>query len=82
MSAIGNYCLENSDKKVIFVTAEDFTNEFVESIGAKNPQKFKNKYRNADVLLIDDIHFFQNKDGTQEELFHTFNDLVIIDYVC
>lgn len=75
MSAIGNYCLENSEKKVIFVTAEDFTNEFVESIGAKNPQKFKNKYRNADVLLIDDIHFFQNKDGTQEELFHTFNAL-------
>ena len=75
MCAIGNHCLANGDKKVIYVTAEDFTNEFVESIGAKNPQKFKNKYRNADVLLIDDIHFFQNKDGTQEELFHTFNAL-------
>ena len=75
MCAIGNHCLANGDKKVIYVTAEDFTNEFIESVGAKTTQKFKNKYRNADVLLIDDIHFFQNKDGTQEELFHTFNAL-------
>ena len=75
MCAIGNHCLSNGDKKVIYVTAEDFTNEFIESLGTKNPQKFKNIYRNADVLLIDDIHFFQNKDGTQEELFHTFNAL-------
>ena len=75
MCAIGNHCLANGDKKVIYVTAEDFTNEFIESVGTKTTQKFKNKYRNADVLLIDDIHFFQNKDGTQEELFHTFNAL-------
>ncbi len=75
MCAIGNHCLANGDKKVIYVTAEDFTNEFIESVGAKTTQKFKNKYRNADILLIDDIHFFQNKDGTQEELFHTFNAL-------
>jgi len=75
MCAIGNHCLNDGNKKVIYVTAEDFTNEFIESVGAKTTQKFKNKYRNADVLLIDDIHFFQNKDGTQEELFHTFNAL-------
>ena len=75
MCAIGNQCLENGNKKVIYVTAEDFTNEFIGSVGAKTTQKFKNKYRNADVLLIDDIHFFQNKDSTQEELFHTFNAL-------
>ena len=75
MCAIGNQCLENGNKKVIYVTAEDFTNEFIGSVGAKTTQKFKNKYRNADVLLIDDIHFFQNKESTQEELFHTFNAL-------
>ena len=75
MCAIGNHCLSDNSKKVIYVTAEDFTNEFIESVGAKTTQKFKNKYRNADVLLIDDIHFFQNKDSTQEELFHTFNAL-------
>ena len=75
MCAIGNYCLEKTDKRIIYVTAEEFTNEYVSSVGAKTTQKFKNKYRNADVLLIDDIHFFQNKESTQEELFHTFNAL-------
>lgn len=76
MQAIGNQAYSNNKKaKIIYKTAEEFTNEFVESIGNKTPQKFKNKYRSADILLIDDIHFFQNKEGLQEELFHTFNAL-------
>ncbi|MFQ3619781.1 MAG: chromosomal replication initiator protein DnaA [Spirochaetales bacterium] len=61
--------------KVVYVTAESFTNEFIQGLRDKNIYKFKNKYRNADVLLIDDIHFLQNKEETQEELFHTFNAL-------
>ena len=64
-----------ADKKVIYVTMESFTNEFIESIQNKRSNQFKLKYRNADVLLIDDIHFLQNKTETQEELFHTFNAL-------
>ena len=54
---------------------ENFTNEFIQSIRRKKQQEFKNKYRRADVLLIDDIHFLQKKPETQEELFHTFNAL-------
>ncbi|MDR2517639.1 MAG: chromosomal replication initiator protein DnaA [Spirochaetaceae bacterium] len=78
MQAIGNYIYENSSHKVIYNTAEDFTNEFVDSLkerGEKGTAAFKAKYRNTDVLLIDDIHFFENKETTQEELFHTFNAL-------
>lgn len=66
---------EFPDYKVVYVTAENFTNEFIQGLRDKNIYKFKNKYRNADVLLIDDIHFLQNKEETQEELFHTFNAL-------
>ncbi len=66
---------EFPDFKVVYVTAENFTNEFIQGLRDKNIYKFKNKYRNADVLLIDDIHFLQNKEETQEELFHTFNAL-------
>ncbi len=76
LQSIGNYVLEhNPDLKVVYVTAEMFTNEFIQSIGDKKTQAFKNKYRKVGVLLIDDIHFLQGKDSTQEELFHTFNDL-------
>lgn len=78
MQAIGNEIWKNTDLKVIYVTAEGFTNEFIESagvVGKREMSTFKNKYRNTDVLLIDDIHFFQKKEGTQEELFHTFNAL-------
>ncbi|MCE1195530.1 chromosomal replication initiator protein DnaA, partial [bacterium] len=76
MHAIGNHVFKNSpDKKVICITAEEFTNEFIQMIHDRSTHEFKNKYRNADVLLIDDIHFFQNKPGVQEELFHTFNAL-------
>ena len=76
MHAIGNYVFQTEpEKKVICITAEEFTNEFIQMIHDRSTHEFKNKYRNADVLLIDDIHFFQNKPGVQEELFHTFNAL-------
>lgn len=75
MQSIGNYIYADSDTKVIYVTAENFTNEFIQSIRDKTTQSFKNKYRYIDVLLIDDIHFLQKKIETQEELFHTFNAL-------
>ena len=78
MQAIGNHIHENSDSKVIYVTSEDFLNEFLEAIkeGVKEASAFKNKFRYTDVLLIDDIQFFQEKKGVQEEFFHTFNSLL------
>jgi chromosomal replication initiator protein len=75
MQAIGNYIHETSNKKIIYIFAESFTNEFIEALKEKNTSSFKNKYRNVDVLLIDDIHFLQKKRETQEELFYTFNAL-------
>jgi len=66
---------DNPDLKIVYVTAESFTNEFLDFLGKKKMHQFKNKYRTVDVLLIDDIHFLQSKEGTQEELFHTFNAL-------
>ncbi len=75
MQAIGNFIYDNSDAKVIYITAENFTNEFIQAIRDNKTSAFKNKYRYVDVLLIDDIHFLQKKLETQEELFHTFNAL-------
>jgi chromosomal replication initiator protein len=75
MQAIGNYIHENSSSKIIYITAETFTNEFVLAIKEDRMPVFKNKYRYVDILLIDDIHFLENKWETQEELFHTFNAL-------
>jgi chromosomal replication initiator protein len=75
MQAIGNLAWQEKGCKIIYITAENFTNEFVEAIKNSATQGFKNKYRNADMLLIDDIHFLQKKNETQEELFHTFNAL-------
>jgi chromosomal replication initiator protein len=76
MHAIGNHVYRSTPaSKIICITAEEFTNEFIQMIHDRSAHEFKNKYRNADVLLIDDIHFFQNKPGVQEELFHTFNAL-------
>ena len=77
MQAIGNYIYQNNDDKlkICYVSAESFTNEFLDSLKTKKTNEFKNKYRNLDVLLLDDIHFLQNKEQTQEELFYTFNAL-------
>ena len=78
MQAIGNEILKNSpDKNVVYVTSERFTNDMIESIQQKNMGTFRQLYRNVDVLLVDDIQFIENKQGTQEEFFHTFNDLYL-----
>jgi chromosomal replication initiator protein len=76
MQAIGNYIHENSENKVICITSEDFLNEYLEGLAQNKMKTFKNKFRYVDVLLIDDIQFFQDKPGVQEELFHTFNALL------
>lgn len=76
MHAIGNKILENDPtKKVLYVTSETFTNEFVDAITHKTNEEFRNKYRNIDVLLIDDIQFLSKMEHTQEEFFYTFNAL-------
>ncbi len=76
MQAIGNRAWALNPKlKIICVSAEAFTNDFIYSIHEKAMSSFKNRYRSVDILLIDDIHFFENKEGSQEELFHTFNAL-------
>lgn len=76
MHAIGHYVLEhNPMAKVVYLTSEKFTNEFINSIRDNRPDDFRNKYRNVDILLIDDIQFLAGKESTQEEFFHTFNTL-------
>lgn len=76
MQAIGNY-IHNTKKnlKICYISAENFGNEFTASLASKKINDFKNKYRNLDVLLLDDIHFLQNKEGMQAELFYTFDAL-------
>lgn len=77
MNSIGFSTLrDNQDAKVLFCTGERFTNEIVEGIRNKSTNKFRDKYRKLDVLLIDDIQFIAGKDAVQEEFFHTFNELV------
>ena len=76
MQAIGNYSIKrDSNKKVIYIPCEKFTNEFIRSISNGKINNFKDTYRSVDVLLIDDIQFLAGKEGTQEEFFHTFNAL-------
>ena len=79
MHSIGHFILErNPNTKVLYVTSEKFTNEVIDSIRSGNAatlNKLRNKYRNVDVLLIDDIQFIIGKESTQEEFFHTFNTL-------
>ena len=74
LQAIGNDAIEKG-KTVIYVTSEQFMNAFTFSIKNGNMEHFRNTYRKCDVLLIDDIQFLSGKEGTQEEFFHTFNEL-------
>lgn len=76
MHSIAHYILDkNPSTKVLYVTSETFMNELITSIQNNKNEEFRNKYRNIDVLLIDDIQFISKKEGTQEEFFHTFNAL-------
>ena len=82
LHAIGNYIHEFSPNlKIMYVTCEQFTNDYINSLGSPTKNKavmeFREKYRNLDVLMVDDIQFISNKTGTQEEFFHTFNDLIL-----
>ncbi|MFB4168754.1 chromosomal replication initiator protein DnaA [Virgibacillus sp. JSM 102003] len=76
MHAIGHYVQDhNPEAKVVYLSSEKFTNEFINAIMDNKATSFRNKYRNIDVLLIDDIQFLAGKEQTQEEFFHTFNTL-------
>ena len=80
LHSIGNYIKEfNPSLEIKYVTCEQFTNDYIESLGSVNKAKtnseFRSKYRNLDVLMVDDIQFISKKTSTQEEFFHTFNEL-------
>jgi len=76
LQSIGNEVLSNfPDMVVKYMTAEKFVTEVVHAIGTRNTAKFKDQYRNVDCLLIDDVQFFARKDSSQQEFFHTFNEL-------
>ena len=76
MHAIGNRIQQNHPYlKVLYISSEKFTNELINSILHGNPEAFRQKYRNIDCLLVDDIQFLSKKEHTQEEFFHTFNTL-------
>lgn len=76
MQAVGHHLLKNHQKKsILYVTSEKFTNDYINSISQKRTDEFKKFYRGVDALLIDDIQFLAGKEGTQEEFFHTFNEL-------
>ena len=76
MQAIAHFIINNSPTlKVLYVTSETFTNELIDSVKNQKNSEFREKYRNIDILLIDDIQFIIGKESTQEEFFHTFNAL-------
>ena len=77
MEAIGNHMLQvNPNSRVKYVTSEDFTNDYINAIRNNTTEQLREEYRNLDLLLIDDIQFFANKERSQEEFFHTFNALL------
>lgn len=76
MHAIGHQVREQNPRaRVMYVTSETFTNEMIQSISSNRNKEFRNRYRNVDVLMVDDIQFIARKEGVQEEFFHTFNTL-------
>lgn len=75
MQAIGHHVLATSHASVCYISCEQFLNEYITALQDRSLVQFRKKYRSADVLLIDDIHFLANKDALQEEFFHTFNAL-------
>ncbi|MCH5151749.1 MAG: chromosomal replication initiator protein DnaA [Clostridiales bacterium] len=85
MHAIGNTLQRNfPEKKIMYVTCDQFINEFIESVrdtsnNSNSMKNFRDKYRKLDVLMMDDVQFLANKDSTQEEMFHAFNDLYLAD---
>ncbi len=74
LQAIGNEVIKKTEK-VLYTTSEKFTNNYIQAVHTGRAKEFKNLYRNVDLLLIDDVQFMGGKDGTQEEFFHTFNEL-------
>ncbi len=77
LHAVGNEIISKfPDKKIVYITSENFVNDFITSIRTENMVKFREKFRNIDLLLLDDIQFFADKTGMQEEFFHTFNELI------
>lgn len=76
MQAVGQHIIKKSPRlKVLYISSERFTNQLINAIQNRTTQKFREKYRHQDVLLIDDVHFLAGKESTQEEFFHTFNTL-------
>ena len=74
LQAIGHEILKKTDK-ILYITSEKFTNDYIQAVKVGNAKEFKEKYRGVDLLLVDDIQFMGGKDGTQQEFFHTFNEL-------
>ena len=75
LNSIGNYVADRTDLRIAYVTTEQFTNEVINSIRYDKMMELRRRYRNVDMLLIDDIQFLAGKERTQEEFFHTFNSL-------
>lgn len=74
LQAIGNAVAKKTNK-ILYTTSEKFTNNYIQAVKGGKAKEFKNLYRNVDLLLVDDVQFMGGKDGTQEEFFHTFNEL-------